>query len=126
MDIEGIYELLVETLQTIVALHQVSSSCRVLDCIVPTTLSLIACLVSRGQNTNKSSRQCIHASFCFSAECLALCSLPAEFLWERTLKQDCTCRFALARTRQRYIMLVQALCTRMCNVNDWSCYNEKH
>ena len=36
--IEGVCELK----ETILALHQVSSSCRVLDCIVPTTLSLIA------------------------------------------------------------------------------------
>ena len=38
MDIEGVYELK----ETILALHQVGSSCRVLDCIVPTTLSPIA------------------------------------------------------------------------------------
>ena len=38
VDIEGVYELK----ETILALHQVRSSCRVLDCIVPTTLSLIA------------------------------------------------------------------------------------
>ena len=38
VDIEGVYELK----ETILALHQVSLSCRVLDCIVPITLSLIA------------------------------------------------------------------------------------
>ena len=62
VDVEGVYEL-EEILQTIVTLHQVSSSCRVLNCIVPTTLSLIAWSTEARTRTKFRGSIHTHASF---------------------------------------------------------------